>query len=222
MSTSIAVRLPLETMAPKMSQSYPYALPELPYAHDSLTAAIDAETMKIHHGAHHKGYTDKLNAALEKHTDLHKKPLAEILSDLNSLPEEIRGAVRNNGGGYFNHALFWPMLSGTGGGTPKGELADAIKRDFGSFDAFKEKFTNTATTLFGSGWAWLVADDSDKLTLLQTHNQDTPLATGQRPVLGLDVWEHAYYLRYQNKRPEYIKNFWNVINWAQCTKNFGA
>ncbi|MBD3331936.1 superoxide dismutase, partial [candidate division GN15 bacterium] len=202
--------------------SFPYKLPSLPYDYDALEVAIDAETMKLHHTKHHQAYTDKFNAALEKHSDLQGKHITELLADPNSLPEDVRGAIRNHGGGYFNHALFWPLMTGSGSGEPSGDLADAIKRDFGSLDDFKKQFSNAAATLFGSGWAWLAADNDGKLSVIQTANQDTPLLTGHKPVVGLDVWEHAFYLRYQNRKPEYIEAFFKVINWDQATKNFKA
>jgi len=209
-------------MAPKMSTHYPYELPSLPYGYDALTSAIDARTMEIHHGKHHAGYTSKLNAALKEHTDLHNRPLAQMLLHLDELPKSVRMAVRNNGGGYFNHALFWEMMSPDGGGMPKGSLAEAINRDFGSFGAFKQKFEGNAGGVFGSGWGWLVADGDGKLELLQTANQDTPMLHHRKPVLGIDVWEHAYYLRYQNKRGDYLSNFWNVVNWDRALQNYEA
>lgn len=215
-------KMNLEITSPEASAKYPYSVPELPYSYDSLDAVIDEQTMRVHHDKHHKAYTDKFNAALEQQSSLQGKSLIEILSDLGSLPDDIRNAVRNNGGGYLNHALFWPMLSESGGGEPGGDLAEAINREFGAFDQFKKRFSNAAATLFGSGWAWLVADANGKLDVIQTANQDTPLMKGKKPVLGLDVWEHAYYLRYQNRRPEYIENFWQIVNWEQCSRNYSA
>jgi Fe-Mn family superoxide dismutase len=220
--TTAPVKVNFDKLAPGAAAMYPFALPDLPYAFNALAAAIDEQTMQIHHGRHHKAYTDNLNNALKDHPDWQKKSIVELLSNLQAVPAEVRNAVRNHGGGYFNHALFWRMMSPNGGGMPAGDLAAAITRDFGSFDAFKEKFNKAATTLFGSGWAWLVRTAEGKLDVVQTPNQDTPLASGQKPVLGIDVWEHAYYLRYQNKRAEYATNFWNVINWEQCAKNFAA
>ncbi len=207
-------------MAPKMSGSYPYQLPSLPYDYDALTAAIDTQTMQIHHDKHHAGYTSKLNAALKDHAMLHDRPLAQMLVNLDELPSEVRTAVRNNGGGYINHALFWEMMSPDGGGMPKGGLAEAIDRDFGSFDSFKQQFEANAGGVFGSGWGWLVADGNGKLELLQTPNQDTPMLHHRKPILGVDVWEHAYYLRYQNKRGDYLSNFWNVVNWDRVLQNY--
>lgn len=208
-------------LAPGAAAKYPFALPDLPYAANALAAAIDEQTMQIHHGRHHKAYTDNLNNALKEHSALQAKTIVELLSDLNALPEAVRTVVRNHGGGYFNHCLFWHMMSPQSS-QPSGDLAAAINRDFGSFEGFKEKFAKAAASLFGSGWAWLVVNDKGKLDIAQTANQDTPLANGQKPVLGLDVWEHAYYLRYQNKRADYIAAFWNVINWEQCQRNFSS
>lgn len=198
-----------------------FTLPELPYAFDALTPHIDEETMKIHHGRHHNAYVTNLNNALQNYPDLAGKSLEELLSNLDALPEAIQTAVRNNGGGHANHSLFWEVMSPNGGGEPVGELADAITATFGSFDAFKEEFAKAATTRFGSGWAWLIVDNG-KLAVTSTPNQDTPVMEGKTPILGLDVWEHAYYLNYQNKRPDYISAFWNVVNWDEVTKRFTA
>lgn len=198
-----------------------HELPALPYAFNALEPHIDAMTMEIHHDRHHATYVNNLNAALEKHPELFEKSLEELLSNLDSVPEDIRTAVRNNGGGHANHTLFWEILSPNGGGAPTGELADAINSAFGSFDAFKEEFTKAATGRFGSGWAWLVVDGG-KLSVTSTPNQDTPLMEGKTPILGLDVWEHAYYLKYQNKRPDYINAFWNVVNWDEVSKRYLA
>ncbi len=208
--------------APMAEATFPFSLPPLPYAFDALDAAIDAMTMEIHHDRHHAGYTKKLNAALEPHAKLHSRSIGELIGNLGALPEEVRLAVRNNGGGFYNHSLFWPMMSPSGGGQPSGSLADAINRDFGSFDEFRASFSQAAATVFGSGWAWLAADKANKLHVLKSANQDNPLTNGQRPILGIDVWEHAYYLKYQNKRKEYINNFWDIVNWDQCSENFGA
>lgn len=206
--------------APNASLKYPYALPPLPYDYGALQSAVDEQTMRVHHDKHHQGYTDKFNKALKDQAELQQKTLVELLSDLSTLPDDVRVAVRNNGGGYFNHALFWPMLSENGGGDPGGELGKAIERDFGSFSAFKEQFTNAATTLFGSGWAWLVKNSGGKLEVIKTANQDTPLMSSKTPVLGIDVWEHAYYLKYQNRRAEYVGNFWKIVNWETCGRNY--
>jgi superoxide dismutase, Fe-Mn family len=196
-----------------------FTLPDLPYAHDALEPHIDEETMKIHHGKHHNTYVTKLNAALEGHSDLQNKSIEELLTDLNSLPEAVKGPVRNNGGGHYNHTIFWQLMSPNGGGTPEGELAGAINSTFGSFDEFKEEFKNAALGRFGSGWAWLVVNNGS-LEIMSTPNQDTPISEGKTPVLGVDVWEHAYYLKYQNKRPDYVEAFFNVINWNEVAKRF--
>ncbi|QDT31353.1 superoxide dismutase [Thalassoglobus polymorphus] len=198
-----------------------YTLPDLPYAADALEPNIDAKTMEIHHGKHHAGYVAKLNAALEGHDDLAAKSIEDLMRGLSSVPEAIRGAVRNNGGGHANHSLFWTILCPKGGGDPSGELADAINATFGSLDKFKEEFANAAATRFGSGWAWLSVDGG-KLVVESTPNQDTPLSEGRTPILGLDVWEHAYYLHYQNRRPDYIAAFWNAVNWDEVAKRFAA
>lgn len=194
-----------------------FTLPELPYAYDALEPTIDKETMNIHHTKHHNTYVTNLNAALEGHADLQDKSLNELISDLDALPEEIRTAVRNNGGGHANHSLFWETLSPNGGGEPKGELAEKIKEKFGSFDAFKEEFQKAAATRFGSGWAWLVLANGE-IEVTSTPNQDSPIMEGNTPLLGLDVWEHAYYLNYQNRRPDYAKAFWDVVNWDVVEK----
>lgn len=198
-----------------------FELPNLPYAHDALEPHIDAKTMEIHHGKHHAGYTSKLNAAIEG-TNLAGKSIEDILKNLDM----SNGAVRNNGGGYYNHCLFWEVMGPNGGGQPSGALADAINSAFGSFDAFKEKFSAAAATQFGSGWAWLCAHPGGKVEVCSTANQDNPLmpkiGCGGTPILGLDVWEHAYYLNYQNKRPDYISAFFNVINWDEVSKRYEA
>ena len=197
-----------------------HELPNLPYEYDALEPHLDAVTMKIHHTKHHQGYVTKLNAALEKHVghsshkDLGSMSIQDLLKHIHEVPTDIRSAVINNGGGHANHSLFWEIMS-PDGGAPLGEVVDAIKKRFGSFDKFKEEFTNAALTRFGSGWAWLVVDHDGKLQVMSTANQDSPLMEGFKPVLGLDVWEHAYYLNYQNKRPEYVDAFFNVINWTQ-------
>ena len=196
-----------------------FELPELPYAYDALEPTIDKETMNIHHTKHHNTYVTNLNAALENHADLQNKSVEELISDLNALPEDIRTAVRNNGGGHANHSLFWKVLSPNGGGEPSGELADKINDKFGSFDAFKETFEKAAATRFGSGWAWLVLDNGN-IDVISTPNQDSPIMEGKTPLLGLDVWEHAYYLKYQNRRPEYAKAFWDKVSWDEVTKNY--
>ncbi len=199
-----------------------HELPDLPYAHNALEPHIGVQTMEIHHGKHHNAYVTNLNAALEGHSDLQAKNVEDLISDLDSVPEDIRTAVRNNGGGHANHSLFWTIMSPDGGGPPSGALADAINEAFGSLDAGHEKFVTAATTRFGSGWAWLVVKDG-KLDILSTANQDSPLMTGDgTPILGLDVWEHAYYLNYQNRRPDYIAGWENVINWDEVTRRYEA
>ena len=198
-----------------------HELPVLTYDYNSLEPYVDAKTMEIHHSKHHQGYVNNLNAALENYPELQNKTVEELLSDINSIPEDIRNAVRNNGGGHANHSLFWPCMSSNGGGEPTGTLSDAINSTFGNFEFFKENFSKAATTRFGSGWAWLCIDNSGKLIVKSTPNQDNPISEGLKPILGLDVWEHAYYLNYQNRRPDYIKAWWNVVNWDQVSKNYG-
>ena len=197
-----------------------FELPPLPYAEDALEPHIDARTMSIHHDKHHAGYTRKLNAALEGHSDWQNKSIEEILSNIDQLPEEIITAVRNNGGGYHNHSLFWKVMSPDGGGKPGGELASAINKKFGSFEAFKEKFSEAASGRFGSGWGWLVVTEDGGLDVYNTPNQNSPLMQGDTPILGLDVWEHAYYLKYQNRRGDYVDAWWNVVNWDQVAENY--
>ena len=198
-----------------------YELPALPYAANALEPHIDQETMNIHHGRHHQAYINNVNAALEGHDDLSSKSVEDLISNMDAIPENIRTAVRNNGGGHANHSLFWQIMSPNGGGAPTGELADAINSTFGSFDEFKEDFAKAAATRFGSGWAWLIVDGG-KVAVTSTPNQDSPLMEGKTPILGLDVWEHAYYLNYQNKRPDYISAFWNVVNWDEVSKRYAA
>lgn len=199
-----------------------YQLPALPYANNALEPHIDETTMMIHYDRHHNTYVTNLNAALEGHDNLSSKSVEDLISDLNSVPENIRTAVRNNGGGHANHSLFWKLLSPNGGGKPAGALAQAIDQELGGFEKFKEDFAKAATTRFGSGWAWLSVDKAGKLVVHSTGNQDNPLMEGLTPVLGIDVWEHAYYLKYQNKRPDYIAAFWNVINWDEANKQYEA
>ena len=196
-----------------------HQLPSLPYAFDALEPHIDAQTMQIHHGKHHQAYINNLNAALEAHPDLQSKSVEDLIKDLNALPEAIRTAVRNNGGGHANHSLFWTLMAPNAGGAPTGKAADAINGAFGSFDTFKEQFAKAATTRFGSGWAWLVSS-SGKLAIESTANQDSPIMEGKKPILGVDVWEHAYYLKYQNRRPDYLAAWWNVVNWDAVAKRF--
>jgi Fe-Mn family superoxide dismutase len=197
-----------------------FTLPPLPYPPDSLEPYIDKATMEIHHGKHHQAYVTNLNKALESAPDLQSKTIEELLAgNLAVVPDAIKTAVRNNGGGHANHSLFWKLLSAKAGGAPTGEIANVITASFGNFDTFKEKFTAAATTRFGSGWAWLVKDSAGKFEITSTANQDSPIMEAKTPILGLDVWEHAYYLKYQNRRPEYIAAFWNVINWAEVNNN---
>lgn len=197
-----------------------HSLPDLPYSHDALEPHIDTRTMEIHHGKHHQGYVNKLNAALETHPTLASLPVNDLLSDMNAVPDAIRTAVRNNGGGHSNHSLFWTVMSPNGGGAPDGSLAGALDATFGSFEDFKAAFATAAGTRFGSGWAWLVKSTDGSLKVYSTANQDSPYMQGDTPLLGLDVWEHAYYLNYQNRRPDYVGAFWNVVNWEQVQRNF--
>ena len=196
-----------------------YTLPDLPYAHDALEPHIDAKTMEIHHTKHHQTYVDKLNAAIEGHEDLQFDDVDELVRNFSKVPTDIQTPVRNHGGGHSNHSLFWTILSADGGGEPAGAVADAINSSLGSFKEFQEKFNTAATNHFGSGWAWLVVQGG-KLDVISLPNQDSPLMEGRTPILGLDVWEHAYYLKYQNRRPEYIEAFWNVINWDEVNRRY--
>ena len=195
-----------------------FELPKLPYAYDALEPHIDAKTMETHHSKHHAAYTNNLNKALEGRKEFEGKTAEEILSDLNAIPEDIRQAVINNGGGFVNHNLFWTILSPNGGGEPTGELKEAIDKTFGSFDEFKTQFNQAAATVFGSGWAWLVVNQNKELEIVKTQNQNTPISDGKTPILGVDVWEHAYYLKYQNRRAEYLDAIWNVLNWDEVLK----
>ena len=198
----------------------PYEVPPLPYSEDALEPHIDAQTMSIHHDKHHQAYVDKVNAALDG-TEFADKPIEEVIANLSQVPEDKRTAVRNNGGGHFNHSLFWEWMSPDGGGEPEGSLKQAIDEAFGSFDDFKGKMKDAGVNQFGSGWAWLVHDGSG-LAVVSTANQDNPLSDGQTPLLGVDVWEHAYYLKYQNKRPDYIDAWWSTVNWAKVAEGFDA
>jgi Fe-Mn family superoxide dismutase len=197
-----------------------YSVPDLPYPYDALEPHIDEQTMKLHHDKHHQAYVDKANGALEG-TDLEGKPIEEVVANLDAVPEDKRGAVRNNGGGHLNHTMFWESMSPNGGGAPSGDLAAAIDSAFGSFDAFKEQFEAAGAGQFGSGWAWLVLDGG-KLAVTSTPNQDNPVSQGKTPLLGNDVWEHAYYLKYQNRRPEYLKAWWNTVNWDKVAERYSA
>ncbi len=198
-----------------------YSVPDLPYDYDALEPHIDEATMRVHHDKHHQAYVDKANGALEG-TEWADKSIEEVLQNLSSLPDDKQGPVRNNGGGHYNHSLFWESMSPDGGGDPSGDLAAAIDSKFGSFDDFKAAFKEAGIGQFGSGWAWLVADGSGGVDLVKTANQDTPLSDGKTPLLGIDVWEHAYYLKYQNKRPDYIDAWWNTVDWAKVAERFDA
>ena len=197
-----------------------HEVPALPYDYNALEPHIDEQTMRIHHDKHHAAYVAKLNAALEGHPNLADKSIEDLVGDLASVPEAIRGAVRNNGGGHANHSLFWQVMGPAGGGEPTGKIGDAINSAFGSYDGFKEQIANAGATRFGSGWAWLI-DAGSTLEIASTPNQDTPVMDGKKPVLGVDVWEHAYYLKYQNRRPDYIAAWFNVINWDEVNKRLG-
>ena len=199
-----------------------FELPALPYPNDALEPHVDARTMEIHHSKHHAAYTNNLNAALEGHPALQAQSIEELLRGIDALPQDVQTAVRNNGGGFANHGLFWQIMSPKGGGTPSGALAEAIAATFGSFDAFQSAFADAAAKRFGSGWAWLVVDGDGALHVYSTANQDSPLMSGHVPILGLDVWEHAYYLNYQNRRPDYIKAFWNVVDWGAVAEHYAA
>jgi Fe-Mn family superoxide dismutase len=207
----------------KGASTMAYTLPDLPYDYGALEPYIDEQTMRIHHDKHHGGYVTKTNNGLEGHADLASKSIEELMRDINSVPQDIRQHIINNGGGHANHSLFWTIMAPPnqgGGGEPSGELADAIKSTFGDFSKFKEQFSSTAAGRFGSGWAWLCVTKDGKLAVGDTINQNSPLMDGNTPILGLDVWEHAYYLKYQNKRPDYIEAWWNVVNWAKVGENF--
>jgi len=194
-----------------------HSLPPLPYAPDALEPHIDKQTMEIHHGKHHNAYVTNLNAALEKHPELQSKSVEDLLRNINTVPEDIRTAVRNNGGGHANHTMFWQIMGPNAGGAPTGAIADAITGSFGSFDAFTEQVNKAGVGRFGSGWAWVI-DQGGKLVVESSANQDSPLMEGKKPIFGVDVWEHAYYLKYQNRRPDYLAAWWNVINWAEVNK----
>jgi len=197
-----------------------FQVPPLPYDYNALEPHIDEETMHLHHDKHHQAYVNNLNAALEKHPELQSKSAEDLIRDLNSVPEDIRTAVRNNGGGHVNHSMFWQIMGPNGGGEPNGAIADAINSAFGGFEQLKQQFNDAGTKRFGSGWAWLVRDASGSLSITSTANQDNPLSDGLQPVLGNDVWEHAYYLKYQNRRPEYLAAWWNVVNWDEVNNRF--
>jgi len=205
--------------APAAPPSGPFTLPALPYAYEALEPSFDAETMHLHHDKHHQAYVNNLNTAAAAHPEIASKTVWELVADLNSVPEAIRTAVRNNGGGHANHSFWWPTL-GKGGSAPTGELAKAIDAKFGTLSSFQDKLTDAAMHVFGSGWAWLVKMPDGTVAIESTPNQDSPLTAGHKPILGIDVWEHAYYLKYQNKRADYLKAFWNVVNWTEVAKNY--
>ena len=199
-----------------------YKLPDLPYDYSALEPYIDEQTMRLHHDMHHQTYVNNLNAALKDHPGLSELPVEELVGQLNKIPENIRKAVRNSGGGHANHSLFWKLLSPHFDTNPEGNLREAIDSEFGSFEKFKQQFTEAAMKVFGSGWAWLVKDKAGELKIMTTANQDSPLSEGLTPVLGLDVWEHAYYLKYQNRRPKYVEAFWHIVNWQEASSRFGS
>ncbi len=200
----------------------PFELPKLPYETNALEPHIDAKTMEIHHGKHHAAYTNNLNAALDKHSDLKDKSIEDLLTDLDAVPEDIRTAVRNNGGGFYNHNMFWTIMGPNAGGQPQDALATAISAAFGDFAKFQDTLATAAATRFGSGWAWLSVKSDGGLTVTSTPNQDNPISEGLKPILGIDVWEHAYYLNYQNRRPDYVKAWWKVVNWQEVARRFEA
>ncbi|MBX3288037.1 MAG: superoxide dismutase [Acidobacteria bacterium] len=206
-------------MADVKDQNYPYSLPELGYDHDALEPVIDTQTMQLHHGKHHQAYVDNLNKALESHTDLHSKTLGELLGSLDSVPDAIRGAVRNNGGGHVNHSMFWGIMSLEKGNEPTGDVADVITRDYGSLDDFKTQFNDAGAKQFGSGWVFVTVE-GDALKIASAPNQDTPLHKGVEPLFGNDVWEHAYYLKYNNRRPDYLKAWWEVLDWEAVAERY--
>lgn len=220
-NTSVAQKNPTPTPTPTKTTGA-IALPPLPYAYDALEPHIDAATMKFHHDKHHAAYVNNLNAALDKHPELKNQTIETLLRDLNKIPADIRTTFRNNGGGHVNHTMFWQIMKPKGGGEPTGELAAAIKKDFGSFAEFQKQFNAAGGSRFGSGWVWLVRAPGGKLEITTTPNQDSPISEGKYPIMGNDVWEHAYYLKYQNRRPEYLQAWWNVLNWEEIGKRFAA
>jgi Fe-Mn family superoxide dismutase len=219
-SAAALVLSPMTTFAADEAKADGFTLPKLPYEYDALEPYIDAETMKIHHDLHHQAYITNLNAALKGHPNLQKKSIIELLDGWRNIPENIRTVVRNNGGGHANHSMFWKIMTKGGGGKPDGELAKAIDESFESFDKFQALLSDRAVKQFGSGWAWLIVGKDKPLEVSSTPNQDSPLLLRKYPIMGIDVWEHAYYLKYQNRRPEYIEAWWNVINWDQVTENY--
>ncbi|QMS92320.1 superoxide dismutase [Nostoc edaphicum CCNP1411] len=213
--TVVATQFPPVAYPDRELSASPAQLPKLLYAYDALQKAIDAETMKLHHDRHHATYVENLNEALQKHSELKNRSVEAMLRDLNSIPEDIRETVRNNGGGHLNHTIFWQLMSPNGGGQPTGEIAQQINQTFGSFDAFRKQFNEAGEGRFGSGWVWLVRNAQNQLQIVTTPNQDNPITEGLYPIMGNDIWEHAYYLRYQNRRAEYLNNWWNVVNWSE-------
>lgn len=220
LGTAAGLATGLVSVKPAHAAAAAFTVPALPYDFKALEPHIDAKTMEIHHDRHHAAYVKNLNDALAKHADLQDKPIEELLKNLKDLPEAIRMAVRNNGGGHYNHSLFWTIMGPDGGGEPKGKLASAISSAFGGFDAFKVQLSDAAVKRFGSGWGWLSVNGQGKLAISSSPNQDSPLMEGATPILGVDVWEHAYYLKYQNKRPDYVAAWWNTVNWAEVTKRY--
>ncbi|PRR84357.1 Superoxide dismutase [Clostridium vincentii] len=216
----ISVSLPMRYVKAEDKTQGPFKLPDLPYSYNALEPYIDAKTMEIHYLKHHGAYVEKLNAAVNKYPELKGKTIEELLTSLDSLPDDIKETVRNNGGGHYNHSLFWTIMGKDKGREPKGELKVDIEKTFGSFENFKKEFKTSALDRFGSGWAWLIKDKDGKLQIISTANQDSPIMSGITPIMGLDVWEHAYYLKYQNKRAEYIDNWWNVVNWEEVQKRY--
>lgn len=216
----IFLTMPINDVKAKDKTEGPFKLPELPYSYNALEPYIDAKTMEIHYLKHHGTYVEKLNEAINKYPDLKDKSIEDLLANLENLPDDIKETVRNNGGGHYNHSLFWTIMGTGKGGEPKGELKQDIEKTFGSFEEFKKQFKTTALERFGSGWTWLIKDKDGKLQIISTANQDSPIMNGISPIMGIDVWEHAYYLKYQNKRGEYIDNWWNVVNWEAIQKRY--
>lgn len=212
--------IPISSVRASEPAGGPFKLPDLPYSYDALEPYIDTQTMMVHHDKHHAAYVEKLNEAVNKYPELKDKSLEYLLSNLDKLPNDVKEAIRNNGGGHYNHSLFWTIMGKDKGGEPKGKLKEDIVKNFGSFDSFKKEFKTAALNRFGSGWAWLIKDRDGKLKVISTPNQDSPIMVGTTPIMGLDVWEHAYYLKYQNKRGDYIDNWWKVVNWDEVEKRY--
>jgi Fe-Mn family superoxide dismutase len=214
--------IPISSVRANEPAGGPFKLPDLPYSYDALEPYIDTQTMMVHHDKHHAAYVEKLNEAVNKYPELKDKSLEYLLSNLDKLPNDVKETIRNNGGGHYNHSLFWTIMGKDKGGEPKGKLKEDIVKNFGSFDNFKKEFKTAALNRFGSGWAWLIKDRDGKLKIISTPNQDSPIMVGITPIMGLDVWEHAYYLKHQNKRADYLKGWWNVVNWAEVARNYDA